>query len=527
MLFKFFARIMWGSEEEWYKRKQLREISRSLRSLHADWVDSGGKRVEPGLASTLFKLARLLQSLEKQYPNLHKAGPETVITSWFDQESLEKLEQLSYDTIVQQIEGFGGVTESIEYLEGIYRDISALLAGEGFSGFTEGYAHLVFLRELVRFDYKGLIGQFDPSFSLTNPRYVSSFSPVGGDQIKEELLDFYYLWAGFAVSIALERNLQSTLCSGSQSSDSQEGGDADGGDGDERDGTGILDHLRELSEQHLPAQDLLLLIRLISEDPDFEPGICLVEENPLEDFRKRVQNRFETTRTRIEREILAKRIRKDVELLFGRADALQEPEGYNGEINRLLYEKGFQGCIHLMPLSVILTWMQRFYPGLFMEILNTLIRDGFFPDPDWSKKLSAIVGGFEDLQREIEKVQHVAGRTAVGDRTMGTAELVGYCKAPFLSQEDRHHIEQYLTSVNRQAARAVDQAGKALGLLSTFWETLMQDAKQKEPRIVSNIRTMYDSSHRKVYDLLPEAGENLKQLIRIMKNYTVVGEIYG
>jgi Zn-dependent M16 (insulinase) family peptidase len=57
-LLKIFARLVWGSEEEWYRRKKLREMLKTLREHHSDWIDSSGRRLEPGLASSLLNLAR-------------------------------------------------------------------------------------------------------------------------------------------------------------------------------------------------------------------------------------------------------------------------------------------------------------------------------------------------------------------------------------------------------------------------------------------------------------------------------------
>ena len=512
--FKLFARIVWGSEEEWYRRRKLRELLKALRNRHPDWTDPSGKKIGPPFASLLYKLARIMKGLEQEYSGLESISSDRLITAWLDDQALEKIEALNYENFSRDINNTREIMESVEELERNYQDISELLASDAFSGFKQGYTHLLLLKELIRFDYKGLIGQFDPSFSLTNPRYVSSFSHLAGQQIQDELLDFYYIWAQFSLSSALERNLAFLK---------EE--EPDGND-EEPNGTGILEHLREINEDKLRSEDLLLLLRLIKDDPEMDPGSCPEEEDPIELFKQKLQKQFETSRTRIEREVIAKKITSILLLLFGKKE-IQEAEGYTSGLNQLLYDNGFPGFIHLMPVSVISSWINRFHKEYILESFNSLIREGFFPNPDSEKKFSYYLEAFSELSSEMERLEMILNRTAIGERSLGTTELNGLLQAPFLSQEDRHCIEQYLTASNKQAAKVVELAGKLFGALSVFLTTLREDAKQKEPRIVSNIRSVYNSSHQKVYDLLPEMGEKVALMVDILKQYTVVGEISG
>ncbi|ADK81772.1 hypothetical protein [Sediminispirochaeta smaragdinae] len=512
-LLKLFARIFWGSEEEWYKHKQRKAIIKSLRERHPDWLDSSGKRLGEGFASAMLKLARSVHSFAGEFSRLSAFGRDEQATekiagalfrSWMDDEAVALLESLSYEKMKAEVSSSLDPFAVLERLDLRFESLFTLLSGDHFSGFSDGFFHLLLFAELLRYDFQGLLVQFDPSFSILNPRYVSAFSPIALAQVEEELLDFYYIWEEFEVSISFERDI--SILSGDEASDTLE----------QR-----LYHLREARERGFSAEELLLLLQIAKEDAAFQPSTYPKPENSQLHEIQRIKEKFLQDRFRLEKSVKEKKLRPIAEKLF-LGIPYRPLKEYGVGIDRLLLAAGFVGFRYVLPLETVMNFLEAIYRPSISRELAKLLDEGFFPDPTLGQRLVRIMSDAEGLETNLKAFCTFAGDVPIGDRTIGDKEATSLLQSDEISAEDRTALEEYQKILDKEAAELVKQSGALFGKLYRFVMLLNRDAKQRQPGIVTNIRAIEGVEKRNIQERFRDIEESLDLLVAILKRYTVV-----
>jgi hypothetical protein len=520
-LLKIFARLVWGSEEEWYRRKKLREMLKTLREHHSDWIDSSGRRLEPGLASSLLNLARNVKMTAALVPVLASLNSDTgesyraagkLILDWLDEESVESILSLDYEVQKKHVFTSKNSLGALGVMEKRYGEVSEILESELFEDFSKGFFHLLLLSELLNYDFQSLLNQFDPSFSINNPRYISAFAPVSAAQPVEELLDFYYIWQQFDVSAALEKMIW-LLGSEDDSEEEKKGKQI-------TDPEQIVFHLRNYVIKNIPAEDFLLLLRIIKDDPDFEPVIHPVGEDPHRRFITELRKRYEAIRIRLEREILEKKIQNRIVNLFS-GNTVKPIACYNDLLGGEIFNRGLIGFIHTLPLTLISNYLEQLYMETVPAEIGKVLRDGFFPDPGFSRALERLLVEGEQLIKSLKDFEDKAASMAVDDRFLGTEEILAMLRSKVLSSEDKTAVEQYSEHLNREARKMVDTGGRLFGELQRRLESIVADSRDREPRVVTNIRTLSGEHVKTSIEALKVIKAQLDQLMEILKEYTV------
>lgn len=519
LVLRLFARIVWGSEEEWFRRKKLREMVKSLRERHSDWMDPSGKRLEPGFASAMLNLCRTVQMVSSAVPALASisvgnegeryVNAKKLLFGWMDSETENRIADLDYDARRRAAHGSDSL-DAIGEMEKNYGTVVNWLDGEVAAEYVSGFQHLLLLSELSRYDFQGLLTQFDPSFSVSNPRYISAFSAVSALQPLEELLDFHYIWSGFDVSAALEKNL--LILSG----DREQEDDIDQ----------LFYHLRNYQSRIIGADDLLLMIRIIKAEPDFEPAVHPAADSPVKAFQSELRKKFEAVRIRLEREILEKKIRSRIQLLFQERPLASVPV-YNDETGIMIFERGITGFLHTLPLKVVKNYLTLLYEGRVPPELRKLLSDGFFPDPGFSRSLEKLLSESEHLLKAVTDFERQAGSLEYGERFMGSEELVAMLSSTLLAQEDKDAVACYAEKMNREAGKLVDTAGRLFGDLYRRLDSIAGDAREREPRIVTNIRTISGENFKNLADAVRAFKAELEQLLEILREFTVISASPG
>ncbi len=516
---KLFARIVWGSEEEWFRRKKLREMLRSLREHHSDWIDSSGRRLEPGIASSLLNLARNVKMTAALVPALASLSRDSgesyrlarrLILDWLDEECLESISSLDYEIQKKIVFGSENSPGALGAMEKTYGEVSEILEGELFSDFGRGFFHLVLLSELLNYDFQSLLNQFDPSFSINNPRYISAFAPVAAIQPLEELLDFYYIWQQFDVSAGLEKMI-GLLGEADHSEEMNQNTDPEQ----------IIFHLRNFVIKNIPAEDFLLLLRIIKDDPDFEPGIHPAVEDPHRRFINELRKQYENIRIRLEREILERKIEYRIGNLFS-GHSVKPLSCYNEKTGRQIFNQGLIGFIHTLPLTVIRNYLEQLYAEMVPSEVGKVLNDGFFPDPGFSRALERLLVEGEQLKKSLKGFEEKAASMAVGDSFLGTEEIAAMLASPVLSAEDKSAIEHYSEQLNREARKIVDTGGRLFGDMQRRIEIIVSDARDRQPRVVTNIKTLSGEHVKSSIEALRVIKHQLDQLMEILKEYTVI-----
>jgi hypothetical protein len=515
LVLRIFARLIWGSEEEWYRRKQMNLMIKSLRERHSDWLDAAGRKLEPGLASTILNVYRSIKMMHGLLPaiaELDGSGlsesklANRLIGLWIGKETEDCCYALGCSD--KDIDGFMAeeLRKELILLDQQYQKVLEQLKGEQFSDFSPGFFQLIILSELFRYNYQDLLRQFDPSFSINNPRYISSFASLAIAQPIEELLDFFYIWNSFDPALSFERHAELLVKEDLHEEMEQ-----------------VLYHLKKAQSEQLSSEDLLLLIRIIRQDPDYEPERHPSGIDYYAKFLEQVKKRYETAKLKLERELIRKRLLSKIKELFGTTQ-MSQVDSYSEKISKMLFEHDLIGYLHALPVAVVKTYLEKHYKESVVIEIDKLLREGFFPDPGFSRALGSFMTDCEDIERLIKALGSKGESFSAGDRLMGPTEIVSLLGNDLLLPEDNDVIEQYTNTLNADAKVLIDKAGSAFGKFHKRIGLLVTDARQKEPRIVTNLRTLSAEKGGSMVEALRKIENEIDLLQEILKHYTITVE---
>ncbi len=273
--------------------------------------------------------------------------------------------------------------------------------------------------DLCRHDYERIIGLFDPSASIDDPRYKPDFASVPGEQILPELVDFYYLTESFVFSQQLKENTLRLLEKRQPDSfDEAKKAKIDK----------VFAHLGKSISERLGKDILLSLIRVIKDDPDFTPSTPRERKDYLDAYRLRLTTQFEKDRERILREQHESAISADIRNLFGEAEIL-EIEGYDEENDSFLRRESPNGFIWIKPLRILKTFIAGDFESLLKESVKRVLVEGYFDNKAFQNNLANILyqcersGGriqeFEEQLRGNGRISLVAMKRYIEEMRRG------------------------------------------------------------------------------------------------------------
>lgn len=522
LLSKFFESIFSSSSPDSKRKHELRLIETRLKNSKPLLYNKGAVQVNFAEAlHILYKSTKpvyeiLSHTIHSDDLKMNWKYEEQLILTGFSSESQEILESLSFENRKEEAKSSKYTEAQIFELQKTrLKKIIKEFNTPSFTMIQAVIDKLHQLSDLCKFNSLSAIRIFDQSFIPDNPEYKPVFNAVPVAKLENVLLDLYYLTENFEISapmfdalIALE-----TL--------HQHGNEMSSADKQQLQSN--LEKISAIFKQVLKSDILKDLIRLAKGDPSFKPQSASYRSSSLQKYATALEEQFIADESRIKFEIKDEYVTSEVQALFGdKSNHLDELNFYNAETNEKLQKNSPASLVWVLPLQIIKTFVNMYCPAGIKSLLNDIVIEGFFNNPDYKSEFSAAVYAFNDALPRIEKFEANFDKGGTFDEDV----MFGYIRD---SNKDPDFIKQLVQSiqrVNKAAKEVIQDITSVIFEMYNHTSSLLLDIKKPSPENISNLKVLMLSSRNRDNTLLLEKQhQQWRQFLEIMRNYAVVGEL--
>ena len=521
-IIRFFETLLLGSSPEGKRRQELRAIEAKLKM--EKMVLYKGGMAQPNLAETLHILYEntkpiheiLSYTINSGEPKQNWKYEEQLILSGFSKELQEMIESLDFENRKEEVKHTKYTEAQIfelqkQRLKKVIKEFNT----PSFTAIQVIIDRLHQLSDICKFNYVAPIRIFDATFMTDNPNYKPSFSAVPIAKIENVLLDLYYLSADFEITasmcdavIALE-----TLHQHGQAPSENEIVQIKGN----------FEKISAVFKQILKPETLKDLIKLAKGDPKFEPQSASYKSSSLQKYASYLEEQFIANDARIKFEIKDEIVTTQVNSLFGeRSNSLEELKFYNSETNDTLQKNSPASLVWVLPLQIIKTFVSIYCTTGIQGLMNDIVVEGFFNNPNYKSEFSASVFSFKDIEGRIAKFEANFDKGGHFDESV----LMGFIRDSHKDPEFIKQLVPTISSVNNTAKELIQDITTLIYEMYNHINGLLIDIKKPSPENISNLKVLMLSSRNRDNTLLLERQQpKWRAFLEIMRNYAVVGDL--
>ena len=518
----FFDSIFRSTSPEVQKRQKLKKIDTDIRNLPSGIYRNG--LIQPNFAELLRVLYINTRSISKILDTTI-AGPDIkrntrfefqLIVSGYSEENQERFKALEYENRKAEIlSSAEEATPASRVFDDQRRRLEKLvheLNSKEFIKLDEIFVKLKQLVELCHFNFITPLKTFDAKFNPAEPENPVAFSAVPPVALENVFLDLYYIISEFQMTMSVASAviaLAQIIDVESMSSTNQKR---------------IISNLKKIEfvcHKILNKEVLRGLIQIAKQNPDFEPTTATYSADSRQRFSTYIQEQFASDEARIKRELKDSRIQTELTTLFeGRP--LAPLSGYNEEMSELLQQNSSLSFSWITPLKILKTFVSYYYPETLHALLNDIVIEGFFNNPNFKTQFSQTVFSADEVAAKIQAFEESFGANG----TNSEALLKSYIRDSHKDSDFSKKLINLVDNINAEAKQIIQRQVSALFALYVELGDLLQDSKKPSCEIVSNLKVLIMSSrNRDNTDFLESNYENWKVFFDIMKNYAIITSV--
>jgi len=510
------SRIFANDPQEGKRRAELRRINAILAELRPPYFRPKANLVLPGFAQAIYHFHSLLRPLAELARATVANSDIRVSQRFFDYLIDCRLPHEEQDA--KRFFSYEGMSERMQ--QALRPDDEFEAIDREFHGFLRSLDELgprvvnLDLFEVDRFldicrhDYERLLGLFDPSVSLADPRYRPDFASIPGDQALPELIDFYYLIEGFVFSTQLKENMFRLL-------ERRAPGSSDAGKRAKVDK--IFAQLDKTMAGRFNKEILLALIRSIRGDPFFVPPTPRERKDFLDSYRRRLVVQYEKDRERLLREQHENAIATDIQSLFGEAEIL-EVEGYDEENDAFLRGESPNSFMWIKPVRILKTFIVAFFEPFLKEPVKRILVEGYFDNKNFQNNLANIL---YQCDRSSARIQDFENQLK-GNGRVSLVSMNRYIEEMKRGKDIAAFLSRLVDSINARAREIVEDEAALFAMLGDALGDLLSDYRKSSPELVTNIRTLGGGRNKEILAQIHAGREKISVLVKIMRNFTFV-----
>ncbi|MGO8694875.1 MAG: DUF5312 family protein [Rectinemataceae bacterium] len=513
---ELISRVFVSDPKEGKRRAELRRINAMLAELRPPYYRQKSNLVLPGFAQSLYHFYSLLRPLAELARATVANSDVRVSQRFFDylidcrlsRGEQESKRFFSYDGMSERLQQALRPEEEFASIDREFQGFLRSLEELGSRSVNMDLFEVDRFLDICRHDYERLLGLFDPSVSLDNPRYRPDFVPVSGELVLPELVDFYYLIEGFEFSTQLKENVFRLL-------DRRVPGSADAGKRTKVDK--LFDQLDKSLAGRFNKDILLALMRVIRGDPYFTSPTPRERKDFLDSYRRRLVVQYDRDRERLLREQHESAIAADIHSLFGDAEIL-EIEGYDDENDAFLRSESPNNFMWIKPARILKTYIVAFFELFQKEAIQRILVEGYFDNKNFQNNLANIL---YQCDRSSVRIQEFENQLK-GNGRVSLISMRRYIEEMKRGKDIAAFLSRLVDSINARAREIVEDETALFAMLGDALGDLLSDYRRSSPELVTNIRTLGGGRNKEILAQIQAGREKISVLVKIMRNFTFV-----
>lgn len=514
IIFALFTR----NPEETERRRRLRSLNDELRKAHPSYYRRSSGQVLPGFAVSVLQLAQVLRPLREVFdktidnpdPKLTQRYKDYLVTSRLPEELQNLYSSFSYPSMKKRV--FDSADPEEEFNK-ISNEIEQLLQGLNtaeFHDFDKSYTVLIRLINLCQHNFLPVLRLFDPALKSLDNADPAIFQSVSGEGMLQELLDFYFVLAGFDYSEEVENNIGLLL----------ERLSRDRAEEARARLRKVLLRLQKLLTENLDSQIILILLRLIQKDPLFVPQSIQQEGSFIEAYKNRLQINYQRSKERIRQQLRELAVGEDLKRLFPTGQP-EQIEGYREDVDQALQERDFDSFLQIRPLRILKNYIRLHFNKELKEPLKRLIVEGKFENRIFQNMFTNTYFQCEGMEGKINQFEE----ELQGSGTQSFKKLQKYIELLDQGKPVLNMVATVLETIEKESKNLVEEGANCFYNLCVILLEILNDAKLKTPLQVSNIKSLSGTKSQEYLARVSSGYNSLYLFTKIMKNFTTIKQL--
>jgi hypothetical protein len=510
------SRLFPRDPEEARKRSELRRIHSILSERHPHIYKQKQNIVLPAFAASILRFYNLLKpftelsraTIANSDPKISQRYFDYLIDCRLPVSEQEHKHFFSYEGMSERINAALKPDEEMELILREFQSFLRAIEALGSQSVNDELFEIDRFAELCKHDYERILGLFDPSASIDNPRYKPDFAPVAGEQALPEILDFYYLLEGFVFSPQLKSNvLRLVERRQALAVDHEKKARIDK----------LFSQLDAIVSERLDIDILLCMIRAIRGDPFYLPPTPREHKDFLDAYKRRLISQFDRDRERIPRERHENAIAADIRALFGDAEIL-EVEGYDDANDMLLRRESPNGFIWIKPLRLLKTFIAVVFDPALKESVKRILVEGYFDDKAFQNNLANVLYQCERAGARITEFEE----QLQGNGRISLASMRRYLEEMKRGKDIASFLSHFVDTVNDRARSIVEDESSLFAMLGEALGEFLADFRRSSPDLITNIHTLGGGRNKEIIGQIQAGRDRIATLVKIMRNFAFV-----
>ena len=516
-LIELFESLFHGNSPEARQKQDLRKIDTELRNFQPAIYKA--RQVLPNFAE-VFRILHVHSIPLSELFSETIANPDVkfrdhyrdiLIQTGFSDKSKEILEKMKYENrkkeFLQDLNPKKVHENQRKNMDFVLKELS----GSSFVQIEGILQNLDIFIDLCNFSYDSLLREFNPSYK-PDVSSEGQFPSLQIETMEQYLLDFYFLTAHLNINAALGRAIVALAVAKSPETLS------------ENEQNKILVHVRKISsvlKKVLTPENLISLIRVAKNDPLYEPKASVNQSNIILKYTEQMRKAYEQDTQRIDVEVQDEHIQKETAELFN-GEPLDSLNGYNIENSNIFFRSGAGSFLWVTPMQILKNFVSRFYTYRVNPLLNDLVVEGFFNNPQYKTEFSSIVFTCSECEKRIQEFEESFNK----DGKNNIALMTGYLHDSHTDQSFMKSLNNMITSVNLEAKNLIQRESVYIFQLQKKLAELIPDARKTAPEHIENLRVLFTSPRNKDnFEFLETSFSKWNIFLDIMRNYAIIGEV--
>lgn len=374
------------------------------------------------------------------------------------------------------------------------------------------------LNDFCQFDFNGFFSNFDPAFKTHSGQTTTvdnpSFKPLEVAEVIPQMMDLHYLFSRLDISKpvldllgeleAKKQNVELTTNITSRM---------------ER----IFQALLYLIQKKISKENILGIIRLVKNDPDFVPEQPSLVVNHIEEYKQRLTEFFHSDSRKLLKEQQSNEIQVLLNETFGNR-ALEKLTGYTDTTNQLLQEFTPFSLEWIKPLEIIKTFLVHYFMPHYRQFLHSIIVEGYFANRSLQSSFAASFSYCEYIPAKLREFEQLFE----DNNSCSLKIMTGYLTELQKGMDFETPLRKMVENMNKHARDLVQKSVTQLSEVFNFSLIILEDNKKPLPDYITNIRMLAGSTkNAESFSFLEKEQAVFRNFLEIMKKYAIVGTLSG
>ncbi|URA09804.1 DUF5312 family protein [Thermospira aquatica] len=510
----FLALLGMQVQENYLQYKALRQVYKDLALIRPPIYNKKQRTVTRYFAYKIHDLQLKLLFFKPMFEIMEtpqwdtaeqgKTGIERLCEALMQVDKEKVFAIFGYESIYRRLQE-NPSSQTIAAIRQEAEEYLASLSSEKKETANRAYTFLMYMKNLVFYEFEWLLKRFDPSYEVGKEAH---FIDIPGEALLfyltnlEEALLQIDLNIDFLVPFQALFSVYDEMTSIDEANEKSE---------KEMIKTTFLsqiDALKSTLQELLYRNYCTLLIRVIKKNPSYFPSFVHIRFDLVQKYTEIMEKKLKWSFEKAMRQVKFEKVEKNIRAYFPNL----KPVGiYTMDRSKELENLGFPTFSHAYTLAILIHFFDIYYKEWIQPLLNIVTINGIFNDEYFKRSVSDTLYAVERFQTKLQEI--VNSFHQEGDR--GSKFLLLFKRRE--TQENKRSLEKHIISMNSIVADLFREFYGHYLSLKDIVTKLYSDTTEPIPKYLRNARSVGQSKNQLYKESLKKTWELFQSLEPILQ----------